>query len=164
MYKINDNIVYPSVGVCKIIDIKRENFSGEEKEYYILKPLYAKGETTLFLLTQGARVKTRNLLTKKEADALINKMPTIKPLEIENNRHRVNAFNQILKSCDNEKIISLIALLYNEKLEKSETGKGLRATDERIFNDAQKLINQELACSLGITVDEVLEYISKKIK
>ncbi|MBQ5918365.1 MAG: hypothetical protein IIW92_07380 [Lachnospiraceae bacterium] len=38
MYKINDNILYGSHGICTISDITEQNFGGEKKKYYLLHP------------------------------------------------------------------------------------------------------------------------------
>lgn len=164
MYKVNENVIYPGTGVCRIEDIKTQDFGGEKKEYYVLKPLYEKYSTTLFVPVEGSKVNLRKLFTKNEIDEFIEKIDSFEELVVENDRKRQDAFNKILRSGNNVDIVRVITHLYNEKLEKSIEGKSLRATDEKIFNEAQKLINQEFATTLGILPDEVPEYISKKIK
>ena len=41
MFKVNDYVIYNSMGVYKIIDIRKEkDINDEETEYYIMQPVY----------------------------------------------------------------------------------------------------------------------------
>jgi CarD family transcriptional regulator len=40
MFEINDYVVYGSMGVYRIIDITKEQYNGNEAEYYVLQPVY----------------------------------------------------------------------------------------------------------------------------
>ena len=40
MYKINDDVVHKSAGVCYIFDIVTKNFGNGDSTYYLLKPKF----------------------------------------------------------------------------------------------------------------------------
>ena len=46
MFKVNDYVMYGMTGACKVIDIKKEKFmNNEQKECYVLSPIYSKNMT-----------------------------------------------------------------------------------------------------------------------
>ena len=48
MFNVNDTIMYGSQGVCRILDIREESFSGAPKLYYVLEPVYDSNSTIYF--------------------------------------------------------------------------------------------------------------------
>ena len=76
---------------------------------------------------------------------------------------RKETYNEILKKGNKKDIVKLIKTLYMEKLRKKEEGKKLNAGDEKIMNEAEKLLHEEFALILNIKVDEVLPFILGKL-
>ena len=164
MFSVNDYIMYGTVGVCKVIDIKREKFlNSVEKEYYVLTPVYSKN-TIIKIPVDNEKIPMRYLLTKEDVDFLINTMPNKEVLWIDDDKMRSEQFKTMLKSGECEELITLIRSIYLNKKDRKSLGKKLYKVDDEIMQAAEKLLNEEVAFVLGIDSKAVPKYISSHIK
>jgi CarD family transcriptional regulator len=53
--------------------------------------------------------------------------------------------------------------LYVRKQDRNRKGKDLSQQEERLFRTAEKLFYSEIAYSLDIPMDDVVDYISEKV-
>lgn len=164
-FKIGDNIVYGGSGVCQIDDIKDISFFKEKpQKYYVLKPLFVTRSQFVYVPfdneAQVSRIKP--VASKKEAIALIDKLPIDNCTWIEDRNERKVSFNEIIADGSREDIVGLIYLLnrHAEMLEKE--GKHLNAQDERALIDAKNRMNNEIAVALDMEPDSVVEMICEK--
>lgn len=164
MFKVNDYIMYGTTGVCKIIDIKKQKFLGrEEKEYYILEPVYSKN-TVIKIPVDNTTIKMREVLSKNDIEELINIIPKTETEWIDDDKTRSEKFKIMLKSGDCEKLITLIRTIYLNKKDRKSIGKKLYKVDDEIMQAAEKLLNEEFAFILDIDPKDVPKYISSHIE
>lgn len=163
MFKVNDYIMYGITGVCKIVDIKKENnnYSGE-KDYYVLIPVYSKN-TIIKIPVGNVKVPMRRLLSKADISFLISEMPLREAIWIENEKQRNEEFKSMLKSGDCEKLITLVKSIYLNKKNKKIIGKKLYKGDDEIMQTAERLLNEEFATILNILPEDVKAYISVNV-
>ena len=78
MYKVGDLIIYGSTGVCRIADITARNSKGVEQEqlFYVLALLYQ--NCTIFIPINNTKIFMRSIITKNDAERLIDMIPTIR--------------------------------------------------------------------------------------
>ena len=156
-FKVGDNIVYAGSGVCQIDAIKDISFFKEKpQKYYVLKPLFVRQSQVMYVpFDNKSQVeKIRPVLTKKEAIALIDKLPLVETLEwIDDRNDRKDAFADIM---------SMIHLIKQHAQKLSGEGKHLNAQDERALNDARVRMNNEFALALDMQPDQVIELIHEK--
>ena len=81
MFSVGEYIVYGTTGVCRIESVGPMQMSGVSKEklYYTLAPLYSKG-SKVFIPVDNDKVIMRPVLTKEEAQALVEEIPKIELL------------------------------------------------------------------------------------
>lgn len=164
LFKISDTVVHPGMGVCKITNIKDEDFAKlGKKQFYVLKPIYDNNQTTVYVPVNSEKITLKKLLSEEEIEALLSEINFSKSVWIDNDVVRKEKFTQILKSGDRVEIILLIRELHLKLEEKEKAGKRLHISDEKILREAEKLIHQELAFSMNIEVEQVAEYIIKHI-
>ena len=58
MYELNDVLVYGNNGVCRLVDIRKEKFSGTDVMYYILSPIFS-GQSTLYVPTENSALASK---------------------------------------------------------------------------------------------------------
>ena len=163
MFKVNDYIMYGTTGVCKVIEIKKEKFLGkEEREYYVLEPVYSKN-TVIKIPVDNTTIRMRELLSKEAIEELINIVPNADTTWIEDDRIRNEQFKSMLKSGDCEELITLIRTIYLGKKTKKSIGKKLYKGDDEIMQAAEKLLKEELAFILDIAPEEVPNYIKEQV-
>ena len=65
---------------------------------------------------------------------------------------------------DRGEMLSLVRSIYIRKKELSAVGKHLPGSDDGLLKKAEKLINEEFAVALGISSDEVPDFIKKTLE
>ncbi len=165
-YSKNDFVVYGTNGICKIEDIQKMTFPMETAEhtYYVLKPISAKA-STLFVPSHKEELvsKMRYVLKREEIDEILNGTRGKDIDWIEDKNGRANLFRQLIRDGKPEELLILIRCIYKRKTALAEKSKKLTSTDEGVLSSAEKLVREEFAYTLGITEDEVTEYIRAKL-
>lgn len=167
MFKINDYIMYGNVGVCKVMDITNETIMNfEEKEYYVLNPIYSKysKNTVIKIPTDNDKIAMREIMTKDELDSLISHIATMDMEWIENDRERIEEFKSMLKTGKSDDLMMIVKSIYSDKKNRKLNGKKPYKGDDDIMQTAENLIKQEFATILNIEPDEVRKYITSHMK
>lgn len=162
MFKTGETVVYGNSGVCRITDVREETFGPVTQMYYILSPERDARSTFYCPVIQG-EAKLRRLLSAEEVGALIRQMPHIETDWVAEDVVRREQFAAMLKSGDHRQIIRLIRTLYRRREEKAAEGKRLHQADERVLNEAQRLLHEEFAHVLDISPEDVVGYIEAKL-
>ena len=160
MFKINDYIVYGPMSVCKIIDIiEEENPYIGLKSYYVIQPVYSDKSTIIKIPVDSKKVFMRHLISQREVLSIIESIPNLKVLDINNDKQRSQQFKSIIKSSICSYLAQLIKSININEQEKLSSGKKLSKIDEDFKKTAEKLINEEFATVLNIPVEEVSSFI-----
>lgn len=161
MYAVGEKIIYGSSGVCVVTEICTPNFSREErgKRYYKLRPVY--GAETIYVPLDTVAFM-RPVMTRQEAETLIARIPEIRAAVCESRsvtalRQQYEAF---FKVHDCETYISLVKGVHS----KGRSGKKLGQTDLKYKKRAEEIIHGELAVALGISPEQVPEYIREAME
>lgn len=160
MYKIGDYIVKSVDGICQIRDILHLNISGADKNrlYYLLVPVNdEKGK--IYLPTDTADSVIRKAMSEKEAWELIDKIPGIKEIGIDNEKTREKRYKEAICSGNPESLISIIKLTYLRQKKRVESGKKGTVIDERYLNLAENNLYAELGFALNISKEDVCQLI-----
>lgn len=165
MFKVNDVVVYGAQGVCKIVGIEDQKIGEQIKTYFVLKPTNDKG-ATCYVPTWNEKAwgKMRQVMSKKDIDALIDSMPNKKPTWIENENARKDAYKQILASGDQAAIIAMVQALFLHKKEREAEGKRLHMSDEYFMKDAEQLLYNEWQYVLNVDKDGLMAYILNRLE
>ncbi|MGI5920980.1 MAG: CarD family transcriptional regulator [Syntrophomonadaceae bacterium] len=163
MFKVNDYVVYGLTGVCRITDIRKDEYiNNDETQYYVLEPVYDKN-MTIKVPVNNRNILMRSIITKDDALSLIEKMPEIETVMIDDEKERSAYFKSALRLARNEERVKIIKTLYLEREAKTAIGKKLSRTDEDIMNTAEKQLCEEFAVALNIPPDQVVSYIIEHI-
>lgn len=165
MWKIGDTVLYRSSGLCRIEDIKKENFSGECEEYYVLRPLHDKNSSVLVPLSNEELCgKIMPLLTESEIDALIDTFPSLF-VEWENNdKLRAQKFRAMLETGDRQEVCAVIKAVWERRAYLAVTGKKSRASDDAIAEKAERILFDEISHVLKIPRENIVSYIEERLK
>ncbi len=162
---IGDSVIYGGDGVCEIVDIENMEMSGKIREYYVLAPMFNKSMKIYVPVDNEKGLQhIRYALTEEQARALIEDMPSLETIWINNEHTRKEEYKKIISRGDLRELVSLIKTLYLKKLEREEKGKKLYACDEVFLSSAERLLYGEIAAALDIERDKVAEYITCHIE
>ena len=165
MFNIGDTVMHPGMGVCKIENIKSETFAHtKQRDFYILKPLYENSNTTVYVPVDSTKMILKKLITEQDIQGLIKSLKNdTEKLWIDNDLQRKELFSAIIKEGNREKLIKLIKELHEHKEQRQQNGKRLHISDEKFLLEAEKLLHQELAYTMQINPDEVVDFIMNSL-
>lgn len=161
-FAIGDLIIYGETGVCRVEDILEKEFLDGSKECYKLMPVYS--SCAIFTPTDNSNVRIRPIVTKSEADEVVNTFRTIDP-EIQtasSPRELSEKYDKIIKLHDCNALVELIVSIYKKRDMLVSQKKKLSAIDERFLKKAEDLLFGELAAALNIEKFNVKEFLNTK--
>ncbi len=162
MFKVGDVVVHKR-DICKITEIIKDFRPGED--YYTLVPI---NDESLIIHTPvlDERGLIRNVISKKDAEALIQKIPEIKVIKASdkpNDRSLENEYTSLINTGKHKDLIRIIKTAYLRKEEKVNNGQKASEKDKNFFNLAEKLFYTELSITLNKSYQETKEYVENKV-
>lgn len=151
---------YSTKGVCKVSDVERLKFSNEEKDYYVLIPVFDKN-SKYYVPTDydPEKVKIRQAIAPAAVEELMTYAKTCEPFEWLNNVNERKAKNdEIIRSSDHKRIIRLIKTLRCHEEEQKRVGKKMYLSDTKALKSALHIISDEFAFVKGEDPKTVAAY------
>lgn len=165
MFKAGDLIIYENTGVCRVSAIQARKFpgTGKDRQYYVIKPLYQ--NCIIYVPVGSTKVFMRPIMTKTEAEQLIDMIPDIRAEAACSRfvRQLSDNYEALLQTHSCSDLIELTKSLYIKKKNAEQHNRKLGLVDERFLKRAEELLFGELAASLGMTRDEVPDYIAARV-
>lgn len=164
MFKKGEYVVSGNKGVCVVENITTLSISGvdKEREYYILKPIYVAG-STVYVPVDTADSSMRRVLSREEADQLIQAIPDIPLISIANDKFLEQEYKGCMKTNDCADWVRVIKTIYLRKQKRLQAGRKVTAVDEKYSRLAEDNLYGELAVALEIPKTEVKNYIAREM-
>ena len=161
MFKIGEYVVHGRNGVCKIDDITKLEISGADKDklYYVLVPMKSE-QSKVFYPVDNNRVTMRSVISKDQAEDIVNEIKSIEPLWINNERLREAKYKEAISSGDCVEWIRIIKTLHMRNKERVQQGKKITYVDDRYLKEAKENLYEEFSIALDIEKDNVEQYIT----
>lgn len=165
MFSKGDYIIYGNTGVCRVEKIGPLSISVAKKDtlYYHLLPVYSEGAIYVPIDT---KIFMRPILTRKEVEQLICKLPSIEATGYDSNnlKLRSDQYHAAMQTHQSEALLQLMKSAYQRNQESIQNGRKPGQLDVDYRKRAEKLIYGEFAIALGIPYEEVPSYIEKRLK
>ena len=161
MFKIDDAVFYGVHGVCKIVEISKRELCGKLRDYYTLKPVYS-DKSTVFVPVERTD-KLRKVLKKSEVLEIVDGLKDAQSIWVDDDIKRKERFSEIVKNGNHKELGTLIKTIYEKRRSFMEIKKKMHLTDERFFEEAEKILYEEFAYALDIPLDQVVNFIEKRI-
>lgn len=162
MYKKGDYIIYGNNGVCMVEDYMQSDSMGEGQLYYVLNPVSIRG-STIFSPVDNQKVFMRPVISREEAEALIDGIPDYEDMVIEEVRPQEQYYKDILQNYDCIEFLRFIMAIYRRKKAREAIGRRITAVDEKYLIMAKDSLVNELSIVLDIEVDEVDKMLHEKM-
>lgn len=164
MFEVGDYVVYGNNGVCVVDEITHMEMKGVDnhKLYYRLQPVDNRG-SKIFTPVDNTKVVIRRMITKKEAEELIDALPAMEPVWVPNDKQREEIYKEVVRSCDPSQWFRIILTLYNRKQERIAQGRKITSMDERYFKQVENCLYSELSLALDCNRDEVIGIIRQRV-
>lgn len=162
MFKVGDLIIYSTHGVCKIDDICEKSFRDVTREYYILHPL-DEPELTISVPVDNEQVVMLDIMGKDEAKSILKSFEEPGIEWIEDAKQRNKKYTMLINSGDRDKIVKIANTLMRKQKEAKLNKERMYDQDQKMLEQIQKIMFQELAASLDTSVEKIIEKINKII-
>ena len=165
MFLKGEYVVSGNKGVCLVEDITSLDISGVDKEkmYYILKPCYL-AASTVYVPVDSPASSMRPILTREEAERLIEAIPGIPELIVQNEKFIEQDYKECMKSNRCEEWVKIIKTIYSRKQKRLQAGRKETAVDGKYFKIAEDNLYGELAIALNMERSEVCNYITEQLR
>ncbi len=159
MFTVGGYVSYRAEGVCKISDIRTENFgvSGNDATYYILTPMNDE-KTTVFVPVDNERLVAfmRPLLSAEQIVEMAAELRGDRLEWIPESRVRSGRLREILALGDRRELIVLIHTVRDSLRDSIAKGKRPSATDEQALHRATRLLLDEFSATTDLRTEEEL--------
>lgn len=163
MFNVGDRVIYESQGVYKIIEITTSPVDKtDEGLFYVLVPVYEPECNIIITPIENKRV--REIITMERAEEIINKIPDLSPLTVENERGRRNVYKTALEGPNLEEYVRLIKTVRIRREEFAKGKKRVSETDADFEERAKHGLYSEFAEVYDIPISEVEQMIIDKIE
>ncbi len=156
MFDIGDFVVYKK-DVCKVVGIKEKYY--KDMDYFSLEPVF---DSTLKIDVPKNSKLLRSVLSKKEVEEIINKIPFINYIDM-NDKMLENEYKKLLHDGGYDGLVKIIKTTYIRNNDRINSKRKISEKDETYFNLAEKYLYNEFAVSLGISPEEAKEYVINKV-
>ena len=106
----------------------------------------------------------RDIISKNDAEKLINNIPNINPLEQIDDKYIERTYKELLYNGTHEDLIKIIKTTYLRNDDRKNKNKKVSEKDNDYFNKAEKYLYNELSIALSMSFDETKDYIIKKVQ
>lgn len=157
-FKPNDTVMYGGHGACTLVEITEKDFGGDIKDYYVLRPAFS-GSSVFYVPVDSETLtaKMRSLKSAAELSKLVANCTML--LWREEDRARQNELKAIVDGGGTEELVGAYKLLYSKQKEYSNEGRKLRAADDRVMKDIEKLLIEELSFAFEVTKEELAPFL-----
>lgn len=158
VYQIGDLIVYGGNGVCRVEAVGPDKGG---RLCYTLLPLYQ--QCKIITPVDNPKVPVRPALSRPQAEALIDQIPTIQAEAYHSKvlRELTEHYQAQLKTYDCRALLELTMSIYAKK-QSAKNGR-VGAVDESYLRRAEDLLFSELAAALELDRDQVQPYIARRM-
>ncbi len=164
MFALGDKIVYGSEGVYTVSEYTHSPFdSSDARVFYLLRPLHGSASNVIVTPAEGGTTFMREIMTRDEALALIDRIPAISEVEVEKERLRRDVYREVLKKATADNFVSLIKTVRGRREVFLAQKRRLSEADTDFESRAKHCLFGELSVVLDVTVDEAERLIVEKM-
>ena len=162
MFQTGDLVVYGSNGVCRVERIDAPDFQTFErgKQYYFLR---CEEDGSRIYAPVDTRVAMRAIMTRQEALALLERLPTMPVQQPASRDHKLvtQHYQKLLQDHAAETLFCVVKSIHLRG--KSATGR-ISMAEESILKKAESQLCSELAAALSISPAEARERLLSAIR
>lgn len=164
MFSIGDKIMYGSEGAFTVAEYTSSPIDkNDPRQFYVLRPVHGPAGNVIITPVDNERIKMRPVMSRNEALALIDKIPSIPLLTVENEKKRRDTYRQALSGATCEDLVSIIKTVKARKEELIKNKKRISESDNDYETKARFCFYGELSISLDLPLDSIEAFIKERL-
>lgn len=159
-FEQGDTVIYGSHGLCTLCEITERAFGGDVRKYYVLRPSYS-GSSVFYVPTdsEALTAKMRRVKSAAQLRGVVASLCGKEDEWIEDDRARQTHLRQVLDGGDTDSLVGAVKSLHHRRLALVEAGKKLRAADDRLMKDIEKLLLDEFLIVFEMEREDLLPFL-----
>ena len=165
MFAIGEKIIYGAEGVFVVSEYASSPVDkSDTRSFYILKPAYGPEGNVIYTPVDNDRVMMRPVMTREEALAFIERIPTVETVAVEKEKYRRERYREVMKNAGGDEYVSIIKTVYLRRVEFLTQKKRLPESDTEYERKAKFCLYGELSSALDLPLAEVEQFITERIR
>ena len=165
VFNIGDKIVYGSEGVYTVLEYTTSPLNkSDERVFYVLVPVGGSENNKIIAPGEGGKIVMRSVMSRDEALSLIDRMPEIEEVTVEQERGRRDAYREVISGGRGEDFVSILKTVRQRRREFLVLKRRLSETDTDFESRARKCLLGELSVALDMPAAEVEKLISSRLE
>ena len=164
MFQIGQLVVYGTEGVCEIQNVGALHLSGmdDARTYFTLCPVGRK--VTIYVPTDRAD-QLRPVMTRQQAQGLIDQMPDIEPLHMPSNGPFMQreSYDTALHSHNCVDLVRILKTIYAKQHRHPHGRHSLGRIDEEYRRRAEDILFSEFAAALDMPREQIPSFLEHSI-
>ncbi len=165
MFGINDKVMDKNGKIFSIVSIEKKDFGTGDEDYFVMEPSFRYDFNPgymAFIPVAKSELLLKPIMTKEEALALVDLLPTLEPLPEVSPRERRVFFAKIIASGDRKEIMKVIKSLVTYREERRKTNKPFSDYDRRLLDSLKVMVDNEFSIALGVSPESVGSFIYER--
>lgn len=158
MFNIGETVVHKR-DICKVTGFLKKYRN--DTDYYKLQVQDDSG-VTIYSPSDNAHGLLRRPISKKEALALIERIPEIPTVELSKLK-AAQEYKALVDSGSHADLVRVIKTSYMRREQKEEAHKKAGENDKVYFRLAERILYDELSVALGMTCAQTREYVVSRV-
>lgn len=165
MFQKDEYVFYGSGGICKISDIQISPLEGmpADREYYVLQSVHDKNGV-MYIPVDSDKVFLRPLLNQAEAEALLDRIPSVEIIVEENAKLLRNKYLEAMRTYQPVEWVRIIKTVYRRTTDPERQRQRLSETERTLAESAKRYLYTELSLALGRPAEDMEAYITEHVK
>ncbi len=164
MYKTGDFVVHKIDGLCRITDISSLDIPDcdQKKQYYYLIPTDCP-TSKIYVAVGSGDASLRFPVSHDEALNLIDSIPDLDEIDVENEKNRQKEYTKVLALNDARELCRLIKTTLARREERLRKGRAATSVDEHFLRSAEHALFSELSYALGVDEEDMSDFIESRL-
>ena len=164
VFNIGDKIIYGTEGVFVVAEYTASPIDkNDERTFLVLRSVHGAEGNMILTPAEGGSVFMRAVMDRDVALALIDNIPHIGEVEVQNERLRRDAYRAVMSQGRGEDFVSIIKTVRRRRVDFLAQKRRLSETDTDFESRAKRCLWGELSVALDIPYGEVEAFIAERL-
>jgi len=165
LFSLGDKIVYSFDGVFTVSEYASSPIDrNDTRQFYVLRPVHGPAGNIIMTPVDNERAKMRPVMSREEAFAFIDSIPSIEILTVEREKNRRDVYRATLEEANPESLVRIIKTVSVRRKELAKIKKRPSESDNDYEKKAKHCLYGELAIALEIPLDDVERFIECRLE
>lgn len=165
MFERGEYVFHESGGVCQIEDVQVAPLDGmpTDRTYYVMRPIHDPN-SVIYIPVDSDRIFLRRLLNREEAVELLDRIPFVRTIEVDNAKQLRAKYIELMRMYDPLEWVRVIKTVYARTHTPASRTQRISDTERSFSDNAKRNLHAELSLALGMPGGDMERYITEYIQ